>query len=346
MIGPGALDEIARAIVGRHHRALLVIDSAVVDVAPVTGLAANLAAAGVVVRTATVTAGESLKTMSELTRLLELLEDDGFGRRDCVVAIGGGTVGDLAGFAAAIWQRGIAHYQAPTTLLAMIDASVGGKTGVNGRRAKNAIGAIWQPALVAVEPGFLVTLPEWEYRSALGEVVKYAFSLDATLVEFLEGSLAAVAAADPAVVEKVVAWCVRLKAEVVAADPREGGRRQVLNYGHTFGHALEVASGYRVAHGRCVAAGLQVAARVAVGLGLCSDALVARQDRLLAGLGLPGALPRLETGGFRDLMARDKKSVAGQPRWVLPVAVGRVEPGIPAPAEVVEAAIRSVLAGD
>ena len=191
--------------------------------------------------------GEAAKTLSSLGRLLGRIERLGIDRGGTVLAIGGGTIGDLAGFAAAVWLRGVRYLNVPTTLLSMVDSSVGGKTGVNTERSKNAVGAFWQPAAVLVDPRFLATLPEDQVASAYGEIVKYAVTLDPELIPSIESGLPDV--------EEVIERCVRAKASVVGGDERDIGARAILNYGHTVGHALEEASGYTLAHGRAVAVG-------------------------------------------------------------------------------------------
>lgn len=264
--------------------------------------------------------GESAKTWDRLREVVEFLESSGLRRDGCVVAVGGGSIGDLTGFAAAIWQRGIAVVQVPTTLLAMVDAAIGGKTAIDTAHAKNAVGAFWQPAGVIADLDHLATLPEPQRRSGLAEVVKYAVAMDADLAGILER--------DAADTEPVIARCVELKAAVVAEDEREtSGRRAILNYGHTAGHALEAASGYSVLHGQAVAFGMRVAARLAVAQQLCGPEVVAAQDRLLERFGLPGPLPAVSAGAILEALPRDKKSSGGRVRWVLPREIGRAEPG-------------------
>jgi 3-dehydroquinate synthase len=214
--------------------------------------------------------GERSKSMTQLHEVLAFLERQRIDRGGCVIAVGGGTVGDLAGFAAAVWQRGVRLVGVPTTLLAMVDSSIGGKTGINGTRSKNAIGAFWQPSAVIADIACLETLPATNYRDAFAEVVKYAVAMDRGLVDLLQKEQARLLDADRAMLERVVFRCVAAKALIVAKDEREKGRRAILNYGHTAGHALEAASGFRISHGRAVAFGMRVAARVALSMDLCS----------------------------------------------------------------------------
>jgi 3-dehydroquinate synthase len=272
--------------------------------------------------------GEAVKTWERLHEVVEFLEQSGVRRDGCVVAVGGGTIGDLAGLAAAIWQRGVAHVQVPTTLLAMVDAAVGGKTAIDTAAAKNAVGAFWQPAGVIADLDFLGTLPDDQLRSGLAEVVKYAVAMDADLAGILDSSGGDLLARRPAALEPVVARSIELKAAVVAEDERElTGRRAILNYGHTAGHALEAASGYAVLHGQAVAFGMRAAARLGERLDACDAMLVERQDSLLQPFDLPGNLPGVSLEAMLAAIPRDKKSAGGRVRWVLPRELGRAEPG-------------------
>ena len=281
--------------------------------------------------------GEQAKTLDGLGRLLARFEKLGIDRGGTVLAVGGGTIGDLAGFAAAVWLRGVRYLNVPTTLLAMVDSSIGGKTGVNTESSKNAIGAFWQPSAVLIDPRFLPTLPEEQVASAYGEIVKYALTLDPGLVPLLE---------DPsAEILEIVERCVRAKAAVVGADERESGRRAVLNYGHTVGHALEEASGYALTHGRAVAAGMRAAARISRRLGLCDDGFVAVQDRLLAAHGLPGRLPGgITLEAVLEALPRDKKARGGEIGWVLPKGLGEAVVEQRVPPAIVSEVVAEILA--
>lgn len=288
--------------------------------------------------------GEQMKSWSELEGVLAFLESSGIDRRGMVIALGGGTVGDLAGFAAAIWLRGVRCMQIPTTLLAMVDSSVGGKTGVNTAHAKNSVGAFWQPAAVIADLAVLDTLPEDEMTSAFGECIKYGISMDEDLALRLASQQDQLRALDPAALEPMVTRCIELKAEVVAADEREAGARAILNYGHTVGHAIESTSGYRAAHGRAVAQGMRVAARLGARMGLCEESLVTTQDRILASYDLPGALPEVSTADVLAALPRDKKATGGRIGWVLPRRLGRAQVGVDVPAEMVADVIEEVWA--
>jgi 3-dehydroquinate synthase len=287
--------------------------------------------------------GERSKSMAALGEVLAFLERQKVDRSGVVIAVGGGTVGDLAGFAAATWQRGIRLVAVPTTLLAMVDSSIGGKTGVNGRRAKNAIGAFWQPSAVVIDLESLETLPRVNYRDAFAEVVKYAVAMDHTLLEIVKKDREGLIAADRAALEKVVFQCVTAKALIVARDERERGPRAILNYGHTAGHALEAASGFRISHGRAVAFGMRVAARIALSMDLCGRRLVETQDSLLTAFGLPDSAPRIDAAKVLAAIPRDKKARRGKVAWVLPRRLGHAEPGHSVPSALVRRIVRGAV---
>jgi 3-dehydroquinate synthase len=288
--------------------------------------------------------GERSKSMTQLHEVLAFLERQRIDRGGCVIAVGGGTVGDLAGFAAAVWQRGIRLVGVPTTLLAMVDSSIGGKTGINGTRSKNAIGAFWQPSAVIADLDCIETLPAVSYRDAFAEVVKYAVAMDRGLIDLLQKERPRLLEADRALLQRVVFRCVAAKALVVAKDERERGRRAILNYGHTAGHALEAASGFRISHGRAVAFGMRVAARVAFSMDLCSKRLVDTQDELLTAYGLPDRAPRVDPARLLAAIPRDKKARRGKVAWVLPRRLGHAEIGHEVPSPLVRRAVTRALA--
>jgi 3-dehydroquinate synthase len=261
-----------------------------------------------------------------------------------VVAVGGGVTGDLIGYAAATYNRGLPLVAVPTTLLAMVDSSVGGKVGINHPAGKNLIGAFHQPAGVWIDAAFLDTLSAREYASGLGEVVKYGVILDAEFFAFLEANVTAILARETTAVTHVVTRCCRLKADVVELDEREEtGLRAKLNYGHTFAHAYETVAGYGTwLHGEAVSAGMVAASRLAERLGRIPASVTARQRTLLAAFGLPTEpLPEWDIDALLDVMRRDKKAVNGELRFVLPSRLGEVEvvEGVP------EATVRDILAG-
>jgi len=289
-------------------------------------------------------AGERSKSIHQLHEVLAFLERQRIDRGGVVIAVGGGTVGDLAGFAAAVWQRGIRLVGVPTTLLAMVDSSIGGKTGINGTRTKNAIGAFWQPSAVIADLSCLQTLPATSYRDAFAEVVKYAVAMDRGLAELLQKERSRLLDADKAMLERVVFRCVAAKALIVAKDEREKGPRAILNYGHTAGHALEAATGFRISHGRAVAFGMRVAARMALSMGLCSKRLVETQDELLTAYGLPDRVPHVDPARVLSAIPRDKKARGGKVAWVMPRRMGHAEPGHAVPSPLVRRVVTRALA--
>ena len=289
--------------------------------------AESLAEAGVEVDLVVVEPGEPSKSIDTAAALWEKLLQLGADRKSVVVAVGGGVVGDLAGFIAATFARGIRFFQVPTTLLAQVDSSVGGKVGINLPEAKNMVGAFLQPLGVLIDTATLETLDRREYRAGLGEVIKYGVILDAELFDYLEANADALARADHDVLRHVIARCCRLKADVVEQDEREeSGVRAVLNYGHTFGHAFESLLGYgELLHGEGVAIGMLCASRLAERLGRVDAALTRRQHELLVALGLPTSVPRLEPDQILRTMMHDKKVQHGRLRFVLPARMGHVE---------------------
>jgi 3-dehydroquinate synthase len=289
--------------------------------------AASLCEAGASVDLLVVEPGETTKSVASAAGLWDKLLELDTDRKSLIVAVGGGVVGDLAGFVAATFARGLAYVQVPTTLLAQVDSSVGGKVGVNLPGAKNMIGAFWQPVGVLVDTAVLDTLPEREYRAGLAEVVKYGVILDADFFAYLEDHAAALGRRDAAVLEHVIARSCSLKAEVVQADERElTGRRAVLNYGHTFCHALEAVTAYgRYLHGEAVAIGMLCASRLAERLGRVDREFTHRQHKLLAALRLPVDFPTVDKDALLAAMAHDKKVEHGRLRFVLPTRMGHVE---------------------
>ncbi len=269
--------------------------------------------------------GEQHKTLDTVERVFDALLEARYGRDATLVALGGGVIGDLVGFAAACYQRGVAFVQVPTTLLAQVDSSVGGKTGVNHPLGKNMIGAFHQPRAVIADTDTLDTLPDRELRAGLAEVIKYGLIRDAELFAWLEEHLDALLARDSQALAGAIGRSCRNKAEVVAADEREGGQRALLNLGHTFGHAIETATGYgRWLHGEAVGAGMAMAARFSARLGWLDERACARAEALIARAGLP-IRPPIDISARRmlELMAVDKKVAAGRLRLVLLEALGR-----------------------
>jgi 3-dehydroquinate synthase len=272
-------------------------------------------------------AGEGQKSLESAARLYDALIDLPADRRTLIVAVGGGVIGDLAGFVAATYARGIPLLMVPTTLLAMVDSSVGGKVGVNHPRAKNMIGAFHQPIGVFIDVATLATLPDREFRSGLAEVVKYGVILDADFFTYLEQNQDAILRRDPAAIQRIVLRSCELKAKIVEQDEREETDiRAKLNYGHTFAHAFETAGGYALwLHGEAVAAGMVCASRLAEKRGLIEPAMTERQMRLLQAFSLPTASPPdLRIDELLATMRKDKKAVGGRLRFILPTALGDV----------------------
>ena len=339
-VAPGALGtvgaELAKLRVGR--KAVLVSDPAVTRLhgEPV---ATSLRAAGFDVIDVSIPEGEPAKQLETAREMWDRLLDAGCDRTATVVALGGGAVGDLAGFVAATYMRGMNFVQVPTTLLAQVDASVGGKTAIDHPRAKNLIGAFHQPRLVIVDPVVLTTLPDREFRSGLAEVIKHGIVLDAGYFSDLEASIEALLARDLPTLERVVAGSCRLKAQVVERDEQDAELRWSLNYGHTIGHALEAATAFaRWAHGEAVSLGIAAEARLAERLGLASPATRERQLRLLRAVGLPVAGLGAEPAAVVEALRRDKKARDGRIPFVLAPEIGRFQLvfDVP-PAEILEA---------
>jgi 3-dehydroquinate synthase len=269
--------------------------------------------------------GERYKTNRQVERIYDRLVQHRFERRSLLVALGGGVIGDLTGFAAATFLRGISYVQCPTTVVAQVDASIGGKTGVDHPGGKNLIGAFHQPRLVCADPEVLTTLPRREFVAGLAEVIKYGVILDRHFFDYLEKNVEGILSLD----QKKILYCIErsatIKAKVVQSDEKESGLRKVLNYGHTIGHAIETLTGYRTyKHGEAVAIGMASAARLSYLLGISSWKDVQRQIMLLDAFGLPTALPKLDLDGIVDVMERDKKVVGGEIYFILPEKIGSV----------------------
>lgn len=329
LVGPGLLQELPQrlAALGLRGSLWLISDS---EVYPRYGGAveARLRAAGFAVQGRAVPAGEASKNLAVVSQLYDWLIEGGIERRDALLALGGGVVGDLAGFVAGTILRGVALVQLPTTLLAMVDSAIGGKTGVNHPLSKNLIGTFHHPRLVLGDTDALATLPPRELRSGWAEAIKHGVIRDAGLFAQLEdlrppGGDARADLAD-ARRSDLIRRAAAVKVAIVNADERESGERVLLNYGHTLGHALEVAAGYgALLHGEAVAIGMHLAAQIAARLGMIGPDLVERQQRLLHAYGLPVALPPdIDPARLLALTLHDKKMRAGRVRWVLPTALG------------------------
>ena len=285
-----------------------------------------LTRAGLIPQIFTIPAGEASKSILYWQRILDWLVDQKAEQREPIISLGGGVIGDLAGFVAATYHRGVPLVQVPTSLLAQVDSAIGGKTGINHLLGKNLIGAFYQPELIIVDPAFLLTLPERVYREGWAEIVKYGMILDADLFEMLEEYTSLLHARDATLLTKIITRCIQLKMDVVQHDERDDGLRNILNYGHTFGHALEALTDYGAwLHGEAVSIGMEVAGQIAVARGLLTNEHALRQHELLQALNLPVYCPGIDTDSVLDKMQRDKKVRVGRTRWVLPTRIGHAE---------------------
>jgi len=349
IIGQGVLADAAakiRSVFPRANRLWLVSDDRVGPL-HAGSLAGQLEATGYRVDVRNVASGEGSKSLAGADDLYGWLLGGGVERGDVVVALGGGVIGDLAGFVAATTLRGIGLVQVPTSLLAMVDSSVGGKTAVNHPAGKNLIGAFYQPPLVLVDPHLLDTLPQREFTSGWAEIVKHGVIQRSTpggqrgdLWAYLDRNAAALVARREPALSYLIARNVALKAAVVEADEREADLRQILNFGHTLGHGIE-AAGYRYLHGEAIALGMRAAARVGVAVGTCDQALVDRLDATLDRFGLPSR-SAADPDEVLRLMRGDKKRTAGVQRWVLPVTGGGVAIRTDVPDRVVHVALGEI----
>jgi len=270
--------------------------------------------------------GEKAKSVPWLSKILDALVTQRFERQDVVLALGGGVVGDVAGFASSVYLRGVPFVQVPTTLVAQVDSSVGGKTGVNHPMGKNLIGAFYQPRVVVIDPQTLQTLPKREWVAGLAEVIKYGMIADAQFFEYLERQVEGLRAQAEEIIPTIIRRCCEIKAEVVGEDERESGRRRILNYGHTVGHALETWGHYKTwIHGEAVGIGMVQEASIAQFLGICDKELVERQRDLIQDVGLPIAMPSMKFTDLWGAMQHDKKVVKGQINCVVPTKIGDVQ---------------------
>jgi len=319
-IGPGMLDDAAAWCSHMPSGPLLVVTNPTVAPLYLARLlvALQVAVPGRRVHTCIVPDGEQHKSLNTLSQVFDALVEHRIPRDGALVALGGGVIGDLTGFAAATWQRGVACVQVPTTLLAQVDSSVGGKTAVNHPGGKNLIGAFHQPSAVIADTGTLATLPAREFAAGLAEVAKYGFIMDAAFIEWMEANAAQLRERDPVALAYAIRRSCECKAHLVAIDEREQGPRALLNLGHTFGHAIETGAGYgEYLHGEAVAIGMVLAARLSQRLGWLSAVDVQRVRTLLESLGLPVMAPKLGVQRTLELMRLDKKVLKGQLRLVL-----------------------------
>jgi 3-dehydroquinate synthase len=326
VIEPGLLEHIGERVyaLAPHDRCALLADGRVL---PLHGdaLRTSLESAGYDPVVATIPPGEEEKSLSTVAGLYEVLLDHHLERGSPLIALGGGVTGDMVGFVAATYLRGVPFVQCPTTLLSMVDASVGGKTGVNLPQGKNLVGAFHQPIVVLIDPLMLGTLPARELRCGLAECIKHAVIRDAALFDYIGENLKAILQVNPAVLVELVRQNVEIKAAVVVEDEREKGVRAHLNFGHTFAHAIEVTSGYgHVQHGEAVGLGMLAASRTAAEFGLCAAALHDRLRELIEAAGLPVKTELAMDDELMRAMQLDKKAVGGRMRLVLPDRIGSV----------------------
>lgn len=309
------------------HQSVMVVTNETIAPLYLQTVLAQLAALGINADSVVLPDGEQYKSLTVLDTVFTALLEKPHGRDTTLIALGGGVIGDMAGFAAASYQRGVRFIQMPTTLLSQVDSSVGGKTAVNHPLGKNMIGAFYQPASVVIDLDCLATLPARELSSGLAEVIKYGVILDYAFFEWLEENIDALRRLDQEALAYCIRRCCELKAEIVAADEREQGNRALLNLGHTFGHAIEAHMGYgNWLHGEAVAAGMVMAARTAEQLGTFGASLTERLVALLLRAGLPVNGPQqMSAEDYLPHMMRDKKVLSGELRLVLPTDLGKAE---------------------
>ena len=286
--------------------------------------------------------GESSKTLSELEKLASTMMRHGADRRSVLLALGGGVVGDVAGFLASVFMRGIPVVQIPTTLLAQVDSAIGGKTGVNLQAGKNLLGTFYQPLAVLVDPEVLKTLPEREYRSGLFEAMKYGVIRNSAIFDLMESNRDALLRRDGALLETLITYCIRVKADVVSADERENGERRILNFGHTIGHALEAETNYRkFLHGEAVGWGMIAATMIGTGMQV-TDPTTAQRIMALVMAYAPLPVVDVDSHAIVKRLLSDKKTVGGVPHFILPKAIGKVEVVNSVPERAVSEAVEEI----
>jgi len=342
----GALDDLGGLMrdAGLSGSAFIISDDCV---APLFGerALASLRGAGFGAKLVTFPAGEDNKTLHNVQQLYDWLLDERAERGAAIVALGGGVTGDLAGFVAATYLRGVALVQAPTSLLAMVDASIGGKVGIDHARGKNLIGSFYPPRLVVQDTSLLRSLPPRTLREGFAEVIKHGLIMDAPMLHILERDAGLLLGVDERAITEMVARNAALKAGIVSADEREGDRRRTLNYGHTIGHAIEAATGYaRVRHGEAISVGMMAAAEIGRRMGVTPPEVGARQAALFERFGLPTRLPGVDTARVIEATALDKKVAGARVRWVLLDDFGHVSERTDAPDEVVRAVVAELFA--
>ena len=346
-IGSGALarvGEVARRVFGPKAARLAIISNPVVDRHYGESVSRALRRTGFKTVKYLIGDGERAKSVRTAEKVWDFLIENRIERREGIVALGGGVVGDLAGFVAATYQRGIPFLQIPTTLLAQIDSSVGGKTAVNSPRGKNLIGSFHQPVGVVIDPTVLRTLPAREFGAGMYEALKYGIIRDRQLADFIAANLAAIKRLDDQPLTHLIARCCQIKADVVAADEREGGLRRILNYGHTVGHALEAVTSYRrLKHGEAVGYGMICAARLATGLGILTAAEAETIREQTEMIGRRPAIGDLDAAEVIAAMAHDKKVAHGRLPFILPTTIGNVVVRDDLPPTLIRSTIRQLI---
>ncbi|MHB1187321.1 3-dehydroquinate synthase [Thiobacillus sp.] len=317
-IGAGLLGQAGLIVPHLAQKRVMVVTNTTVAPLYLAQLTATLEAGGVAVTNVVLPDGEAYKNWETLNRIFDALLTDRAERKTTLIALGGGVIGDMTGFAAASYQRGVPFIQIPTTLLSQVDSSVGGKTGINHPLGKNMIGAFYQPKVVLADTDTLKTLPPRELSAGLAEVIKYGLIWDVEFLAWLEANMEKLRALDPAAIAHAIYRSCQIKAQVVAQDEREGGIRAILNLGHTFGHAIETGMGYgNWLHGEAVAAGMVMAVETSQRLGWLTEADVARTRALIRAAGLPDTAPDLGVDTWLEYMGHDKKVEGGKMRFVL-----------------------------
>ena len=325
-IEDGIMENIGVDLAGRNiaSRYAVIADDHVAKLYGST-LMASLGQAGIKAELLTFPRGEASKNLQVFGQLCSRLAQIGIDRKSGLIALGGGVTGDLTGFLAASYLRGIPFVQVPTTLLSQVDSSVGGKTGVDIPEGKNLVGAFYQPKAVYIDTAVLTSLPAAEFLGGIAEVIKYGVIRDVDFYCFLERNLDAILALDPPVSQEMIHTCCKIKAEVVAEDERESDLRRILNFGHTIGHAVEAASDFSLIHGHAVAVGMVAALRLAVSSGLCKRKEAGRVATLIHAFGLPTEIPEdMDRESIKKYIKTDKKSIGGSVFYVLPTTIGKV----------------------
>ena len=343
-IAPGNLSKIGSHIkrLNLGKKALIISNPEIFSYYGETAIK-SLEAAGFEVYTYLIAAGEPYKTLASIEQIYDVALENHLERSSTFIALGGGVIGDLTGFAAATWLRGVNFVQVPTSLLAMVDAAIGGKTGVNHPQGKNLIGAFYQPKLVLIDPNVLKTLPIREFRAGMAEVIKYGIIWDADLFSKLEQTeqIDSFDNIDPLLLQTILVRSGQAKADLVSKDEKEAGLRAILNYGHTIGHAVESLTNYEhFVHGEAVAIGMVAAGKIAVEMGMWTEAEAKRQNNLIKKAGLPTKIPtQLDKQAIIAALQSDKKVRAGKVRFILPTQIGLVTITDKVTSEVIEKGI-------